>query len=261
MVGVAEKELKQPKKRDFSQVQVLNRAAAILRALRDDGSLNLSELSRKVGLARSTVFRIVATLEAEDLVTYCGPGGQIQLGTELVSLGAAVRSDLRHEIRPYMEELANRVDETINLAILEKDHLLFLDQVNRPQRLLAVSDVGLKFPLHCTSTGKILIAYLPDEELEQIIPAQLQNYTPKTLKTRNELKLELQEVRTTGVAYDREEHTLGICALAVLINGPMNSTAALSMPVPSVRFYGFEKKLTEELLTSREAINARFRIR
>lgn len=253
---------KKPKaSRDFSQVQVINRAAAILRVLREAGSLNLSELARKVGLARSTVFRIVSTLEAENLVTYCGPGGQIQLGTELVYLGAAVRSDLRHELRPFLEELSNRVDETVNLAVLEDDHSLFLDQVNRPQRLLAVSDVGLKFPLHSNSTGKILIAYLSEEELAGVVPAQLEQYTPNTLKTRNELMLELKDIRASGIAYDREEHTLGICALSVLVNGPMNSTAALSMPLPSVRFYGFEKKLTEELLKSREAINSRFKVR
>jgi DNA-binding IclR family transcriptional regulator len=247
--------------RDFSQVQVINRAAAILRALRESGSLNLSELARKVGLARSTVFRIVATLEAENLVTYSGPGGQIQLGTELVSLGAAVRSDMRHELRPFLEELSNRIDETINLAILEDDHIVFLDQVNRPQRLLAVSEVGMKFPLHSNSTGKILIAYLSEEDLERIVPVQLEEYTPNTLKTRNELMLELQEIRASGIAYDREEHTLGICALSVLINGPMNSTAALSMPLPSVRFYGYEKILTKELLKSREMINSRFATR
>lgn len=247
--------------RDFSQVQVINRAAAILRALREAGSLNLSELARTVGLARSTVFRIVSTLEAENLVTNSGPGGQIQLGTELVWLGAAVRSDLRHELRPFLEELSDRVDETVNLGVLEGDHLLFLDQVARPKRLLAVSDVGMKFPLHCTSTGKILIAHLSDEELEHIIPARLKSFTPNTLKTRQELILELQDVRASGVAYDREEHTLGICALSVLVNGPMNSTAALSMPLPSVRFYGQEKKLTTELLKSRETINSRFVIR
>ncbi len=245
--------------RDYTQVQVINRAAAILRTIRDSGGLNLSQLARKVGLARTTVYRIVATLESEGLLTTVDPGGQIQLGTELVSLGAAVRSDMRRELRPFLEELSLRVDETVDLAILEKDHLLFLDQVTRLQRLRAVSGVGLTFPLHCTANGKALLSTLPLDEVLSILPEKLQIFTPNTIQTRQQLLEELETIRMVGVAYDREEHTQGICAIGAVVYGPLNTSAALSIPVPSVRFYGNEEILVTALTQICEAINQRFK--
>lgn len=244
--------------RDFSQVQVINRAVRILRAIRDSGGLNLSQLARKVGLARSTVHRIVNTLETEDLLTTVTADGRIQLGMELLSLGAAVKSDFRRELRPYLEGLSINIDETVDLSILEKERLIFLDQVPRLRRLRAVSGLGVTFPLHCTANGKALLAELPADELERFLPEQLEIYTPKTMKTRAQLLKELQNVRFEGVAYDREEHTLGICAVGAAIHGPLNSLAALSIPVPSVRFYGNEEKLKAALLETCEAIDRRF---
>src|SRR5512139_3534134 len=107
---------KSEKNRNLSQVQVINRAASILRALRASGGLTLSQLAREVGLARTTAYRIVATLESEGLLTTATPDGKIQLGIELISLAAAVRTDLRRELHPYLEELSLRVDETVDLA-------------------------------------------------------------------------------------------------------------------------------------------------
>ncbi len=245
-------------KRSFSQVQVISRAASILRAIRDHHGLNLSQLAREVGLARSTVFRIVATLESEGLLTTKNSDGNIQLGTELLSLGAAVRSDMRHELRPYLEELSLKINETVDLSILDKDHLIFLDQVARPQRLQAISGVGISFPLHCTANGKALLSTLSPTDLNLLIPEHLPSYTAKTITTRDELIRELETVRNTGVAYDKEEHTLGICALGTVVLGPLNSTAAISIPVPSVRFYGNEVKLASAMLETRDAINSRY---
>jgi DNA-binding IclR family transcriptional regulator len=250
--------LKSEKTRDFSQVQVINRAAAILRALRASGGLTLSQLAREVGLARTTVYRIVATLETEGLVTTVNPNGKIQLGIELISLAAAVRTDVRRELRPYLEELSLRVDETVDLAMLDKDHCLFLDQIVRLRRLHAVSGVGLEFPLHCTANGKALLTTLPIDEVMRIIPERLQTYTPATLQTREQLLQELQCIRGEGVAFDREEHTQGICAVGAVVYAPMDTIVAISIPVPSVRFYGNEDKLAGELLQICELVNARY---
>lgn len=250
--------LKNKKVRDFSQVQVINRAAAILRALRASGGLTLSQLAREVGLARTTVYRIVATLESEGLVTTITPNGKIQLGIELISLAAAVRTDVRRELHPYLEELSLRVDETVDLAMLDKDHCLFLDQIVRLRRLHAVSSVGLEFPLHCTANGKALLTTIPSDEVLRIIPEKLQSYTPSTLQTREQLLQELQCIRAEGVAFDREEHTQGICAVGAAVHAPMDTIVAISIPVPSVRFYGNEEKLASELLQMCNLINSRY---
>jgi DNA-binding IclR family transcriptional regulator len=251
--------LKPDKVRDFSQVQVINRAASILRAVRKSGGLTLAQLAREVGLARTTAYRIVATLETEGMLTTTSPGGKIQLGTELVLLGAAVRTDVRRELRPFLEELSLRVDETVDLAVLDKDHCLFLDQIIRLRRLHAVSGIGVEFPLHCTANGKALLTTIPIEEVMRILPEKLTIYTPTTIQTREQLLQELETVRAEGLAYDREEYTQGICAVGAVVYAPMDSIVAISIPVPSVRFYGNEQKLVDELIQICALINTRYR--
>ena len=244
--------------RDFSQVQVINRAVSILRILRDTGGINLSQLAREVGLARSTVHRIVSTLEAENLVSTSSFDGRIQLGIELISLGSAVNIDLRRELRPYLEGLAADVDETVDLAILDIGRLVFLDQISHPHRLRAVSGIGLTFPLHCTANGKALLAALPKDQMEKLIPEKLESFTPNTILSRKELLEELEKVKTSIIAFDREEHTLGICAIGAVVYGPLGKKAAISIPVPSVRFYGNEDKFVTALRRITEDINRRF---
>ncbi len=245
--------------RDFSQVQVISRAASILRTLRDKGGLNLSQLAREVHLPRSTVFRIVNSLEAERLITTKGENGVIQLGLDLVSLGAAVSSDLRSELRPYLEGLSLEVGgETVDLAILDVDHLLFIDQITPPRRLRAVSGVGIPFPLHCSANGKAILSALSLDEIFRIIPEQLKVYTATTIPTRIQLLKELEQIKIMGVAFDREEHTPGICAVGSIVNGPNNKLAAISIPVPSIRFKENEERLVQALLETRDMINLRF---
>jgi DNA-binding IclR family transcriptional regulator len=244
--------------RDLSQVQVLNRAISILRVLRDTGGLNLSRLAAEVGLARTTVHRIVSTLEAENLVTTATPDGRIQLGIELISLGVAVNSDLRRELRPYLEGLSIEADETVDLAILDRDRLIFIDQVARPRRLRAVSGTGMAFPLHCTANGKAMLATMSEDQLNSLVPEKLQEFTTNTIQTRESLMQELEKVRAMGVALDCEEHTQGICAIGAVVHGPFGKLAAISIPVPSVRFYGNEDKLISLLKQTSETINLRF---
>jgi len=245
--------------RALSQVQVIGRAVSILRVLRDTGGLNLSQLAREVGLARSTVHRIVNTLEAEHLVVTVQPTGRIELGIGLVSLGAAVKRTMRSELRPYLEALADEVGETIDLAVLENDRMVFVEQVARRLRLLAaVSGVGLSFPLHCTANGKAMLAELPPDQVERLVPERLEILTPNTLLDRASLLRELDDIRVSGIAYDREEHTLGISAVGTVVHGPLGEPGAISIPVPSVRFHGNEERLASALLRTREAIDLRF---
>lgn len=247
-------------KRNFSQVQVINRAANILRAIRDNPSLNLSQLARKVNLPRTTVYRILATLEMEGLVITNTPDGQIELGLELVSLGRAVKSNLRRELRPFLEGLSVHVDETVDQAIFEHGQMIFIDQVSRPRRLTAVSGIGNIFPLHCSANGKAILAALPMDEVEKLVPMEMKIYTPKTISTRGLLLEELEQIRRDGVAYSREEYTEGICAVGAAIPGLMNSMTAISIPVPSIRFYGNEEKFSSALIRTCEAIRLRFNL-
>ena len=241
----ATNEPKPEEARDSGLVQVIARAASILWVLREHPEgLSLSQLAKETHLARSTVHRIISTLEVERFVTWVGPNGRVRLGLGLATLGAAVSTDLRRELRPYLESLSLDVDETVDLAVLDRDRVLFIDQVTSLQRLQAVSGIGLTFPLHCTANGKAMLSLLPDEQVIPLLPSKLQSYTPRTLTSRDELLEELRTIRTTGLAFDREEHNVGICAIGAAFKDPSGTLACISIPVPSIRFYGNEDRFS-----------------
>ncbi len=249
------------KQRDGNGVQVIARAAEILRALKGHSEgLSLAQIARKVELARSTVYRIVSALETEQFVTSASPDGRIRLGLGLAPLAAWVNTEMRQQIHPYMESLSKEINETVDLAVLDENLVFFLDQVAVPRRLQAISAIGAAFPLHCTANGKALLSELPLEQVEQILPDHLQKFTPRTITTRKELLEDLKRISIEGVAYDREEHTEGICAIGITIRDALGNLAAISIPVPSIRFYGNEQKLSSALLNTQKRIKQRFEI-
>ena len=155
---------------DKSQVQVIARAAAILRALEDESAgLSLGQIAGRVNLARSTVQRIVAALQAEKLVIAASPNGRVRLGPTILRLAASVHSDFVSIARPFLVKLSNELHETVDLAVVKKDHLVFIDQVIGPQRLRTVSAVGETFPLYCTANGKAYLAVLEADAIRALI--------------------------------------------------------------------------------------------
>lgn len=245
-----------------SNVQVISRAANILRTLRDHPKgLSLSQIAKEVGLARSTVQRIVQTLEQENFVIQASASGGIRLGPEIAMLAAAVHSDLREEIRPFLIQLSNEVNETVDLSVLDNGKVLFVDQIIAPHPLQATSQPGAAFPLHCTANGKAILGSLPKLEVENLLPDQLTKYTDKTMTNRDELLKELEIVRKEGVAFTREEHIHGICAVGAVVFDGMKNISAVSIPLPATRFYGNEQKLVTALLKTCQKINKHFDIK
>jgi DNA-binding IclR family transcriptional regulator len=235
-------------------IQVIARAAAILAAIADRREgIGLSELAREVELPRSTTHRIVAALEAEEMVS-SGPGGRMRIGPALIRLGAAERLDLRAEARPHIEALSERLEETVDLAVLEGDEVLFLDQVSSPQRLRAVSAVGSLFPAYCTANGKALLAALPADAVGELLPAHLPGRTPKTITSRAKLEAELKKIRRRGYAVDREEHTIGICAIGAVVTDSFGVEMAITVPLPAQRFAGREEEIATALRETCAAI-------
>jgi DNA-binding IclR family transcriptional regulator len=242
-----------------SSVQVISRAASILRTLREHPKgLSLSQIAKEVNLARSTVQRIVTTLEQENFVTPASANGGIRLGPEIAMLAAAVHSDLREEIRPFLIKLSSLVNETVDLSVLDNGRVLFVDQIIAPHPLQATSQPGASFPLHCTANGKAILASLPIAELEKLLPTHLKQYTDQTIIDRDKLLKELEVVRNEGIAFAKEEHIHGICAIGAVVYDSMRNLRAVSIPVPSARFYGNEEKLAAALLKTCQSINQHF---
>ncbi|HEX5147234.1 MAG TPA: IclR family transcriptional regulator [Conexibacter sp.] len=231
-------------------VQSIARAGRVLRALeRAPDGLPLVELAAAVELPKSTVHRLVGALADEGLVR-SGPGGHVTLGPLLERLGAATRLTLPERVRPALERLRGELEETVDLAVLDGAELRFVDQLPAPHRLRAVSAVGEAFPLHCTANGKALLAALAPERALALLPPRLPRLAPATIVSRPALLAELDAIRRRagGVAFDREEHTEGICAAgAVVRDASGEPVAVVSVPVPTPRFRRLERRLARAL--------------
>jgi DNA-binding IclR family transcriptional regulator len=228
-------------------IQVIGRAAEILRLLQSSpGGLAQAEIAQRVGLARTTVHRILGALEHEGLVASSGARARYRLGPEIPRLAEAARHALVVAVRPHLERLSRALNETVDLSVLERDHVTFVDQVVAPRRLQAVSAVGASFPAYCCANGKALLADLGDDAVRATLPEELERLTPNTITGRARLIEELARVRETGVAFDHEEHHEGISAAGAVVHGAWG-TAAVSVPMPTQRFTGREEDLAAEL--------------
>lgn len=240
---------------DKTQVQVIARAAAILRTLAEnDAGLSLSQISQRTGLARSTAQRIVAALQAEKLVIAASSYGRVVLGPEILRLARAARSDIVQVAHPVLVQLSTELCETVDLSVVLKDRLLFVDQVIGPHRLRTVSAVGDTFPLFCTANGKAYLATLDDRSVEQLIGRHYEARTPNTLVDLQDLLQDLDRIRKSGLAFDREEHTLGISAVGVGLLDAVGHPMAVSVPVPTQRFAAMEATIAERLLSAKQAL-------
>jgi DNA-binding IclR family transcriptional regulator len=234
-------------------VQVIARAANILGALGEyPGGLSLAQIARVAKLSRSTVHRIVVALCKQDYVRSTASG--YQLGPALLRLAEASRSNFELDVNPFLVELSHELRETVDLSQLTGQTVTFVDQVIAMRRLRAVSGIGISFPLYCTAPGKAVLAALGPEATKRLLPERFERFTPSTHPDRASLERELDEVRRTKIAYDREEHTLGICAVGMAIQASDENWYAVSVPLPAQRFYGQESRLTTALTTSLNAI-------
>ncbi len=230
-------------------IQVIARAAEMLRLLQaHPGGLSQAEIGERLGMARSTVSRILNALDDEGLVASRGARSPYRLGPEIARMASTVRLGVVMEVHPFMEELSRELEETVDLSILDGDRATFVDQVVSPHRLRAISAVGESFPLHCSANGKALLANLPPEQQAQAVSSRLARLTANTITTPGALRKELERVRAEGIAYDREEQTEGICAVGAVLPGVSEQLVAVSVPVPAQRFYRRESELAEALL-------------
>jgi DNA-binding IclR family transcriptional regulator len=218
-------------------VQVLTRAIEILRLLKSaPGGLSQAELAVQIGLARTTVHRIVNALLGEGMIEVRGGSSRYRIGAEILRMAEAARSALVTDVHPRLQSLSREIDETVDLSVLDRANVTFIDQVVALQRLRAVSVVGASFPSHCTAPGKAMLSTLSTAEVNRLLPEQLARLTPHTINSLSSLHAELEQVRASGVAFDREEHTLGIAAVGVAVRGTPLGLVSISVPIPAQRF-------------------------
>ncbi len=216
-----------------SGIQVIARAAAVLRALKDDPSgLSLGQIAERAGLPRSTVQRIVAALQEERLVIAQTMGNGVRLGPELHALARAARYNIVDRCRPYLARMRDTLGETVDLSVLRGGQMIFLDQVPGSHRLRTVSSVGEVFPLTTTANGRACLAIMPEPRAEALALAEWNGDAAGWPA----LLTQLTRIRTEGLAEDLDNHTDGISALGIAFADLAGDLHAISVPIPSTRF-------------------------
>ncbi|SDE54897.1 IclR family transcriptional regulator [Ruegeria marina] len=244
-------------KKDRSGIQVIARAAAILRVLKDErGGLSLGQIASRVDLPRSTVQRITGALAAERFVIQDGKSGGIRLGPELGAFAEAANFNVVERCRTILNDITQATGETTDLAVLRNGSMIFLDQVPGLHRLRTVSSVGEVFPLSTTANGRACLALMPEGQARDLIEHETAGALSDTMVEA--LLGELQDVRDTDLAYDIDEHTPGISAIGFAFRDLSGNYHAISVPVPSLRFAQVRDRLETALKQARARIMHEF---
>lgn len=235
-------------------IQVIARAAAILRALEasHDG-MSLGDVAARVGLARSTVQRIVNALAAEGFVSASG-ARSLRIGHALASIAAAANTGVAERIAPHLRALGAEVGETVDLALLSGGSAVFVDQVPGRQRLVALSAVGERFPLHCTANGKAILSCFSQADALELVARSCAAHPAYPLKSHRALQNEIARTRESHLAFDMGEHGEGICAIGIALLDAFGRPVAISIPVPQQRFNEARETLAQKLLAFRKTI-------
>jgi DNA-binding IclR family transcriptional regulator len=220
-------------------VQSVARAVTILEILAEvPDELGVTQLGKRLGVHKATASRLVSTLADHGLVEQNPATDKYRLGFGLVRLGGAALGglDLLRQARPVLQRLAEETQETVNLAVLDGDHVVNIDQVTGSRPLVTVNWVGKRTPLHCTSNGKVLLAHLPQPDRARLLRGRLERLTPKTIVDRGLLLAQLEEVGVRGYAYTVEELEVGLNAVAAPVrDASAEVIAAVSVSGPAYR--------------------------
>ncbi|RDI22970.1 IclR family transcriptional regulator [Lentzea flaviverrucosa] len=220
-----------------AQVQSVDRAISVLELLAQ-GEAGITEIAGELGVHKSTVSRLVSVLESRGLVEQLGERGKYAIGFGVVRLAGAAtgRMDLTKLGQPVCQTLADSFGETVNIAVHDAGVAINITQARGSAAVSAVNWIGQRTPLHATSSGKVLLAYLPADERKRLASLPLDSYTEHTVVEASQLLAELEEVAEQGYAACFEELELGLHAVAVPVRGHRGEVvAAMSASGPSYR--------------------------
>jgi DNA-binding IclR family transcriptional regulator len=215
-------------------VQSVDRAISVLEILARRGEAGVSEVASEIDVHKSTAFRLLGALEGRGLVEQAGDRGKYRLGVGLIPLAGAVsdRLDVTRQGRRVCKRLAAELGETVNVAVLQERWAVNVDQARGPSTVSTHNWVGQLTPLHCTSSGKILLAHA---DTGDALP-ELRQFTARTVTDPETLRAELARVRETGVARVCEEYEVGLNAVAAPVRDRFGAVvAAVSVSGPAYR--------------------------
>lgn len=218
----------------------------LLEILADNGKLSLGKLSELTGFSKSTTQRILNTLTYLKYVQQDRTTLEYFPSIKLYELGSKVVNNMtiKNIAKPYMLELYNELNETINLGALYYDHVIYLDKLVSKSPLKAELSLGVQVPIYCSALGKVLAAF-SDEVFS--FEGKYVKYTENTISSDDELYEELMRIKKQGYSVDNEEYVKGLICIAVpILNREQKAIASISVSLPSSRF---EAEKTQEYVS------------
>jgi len=218
---------------------VRNAARLLKIFLSREESVGVSDLARRLGLGKSTVHRLLTTLAAEGLIERDEESGGYRLGLVVFELGEAVRVhlDLHAAAGPVLAAVREQTGESSQVGVLDGVDVVYVDRLESSQTLRLFTETGRRVPVHCTSSGKVLLAHLPPERCAQVLAeAPLTQLTSRTITDPVALQAELARVRLRGWAEAVDEREIGVASVAAPVRDRSGRViAAISIGAPAIR--------------------------
>ncbi|MBM7717282.1 DNA-binding IclR family transcriptional regulator [Bacillus thermophilus] len=222
--------------RNSSTVRLLRILEEIAKS--DDG-IGVTELAQRLDLNKSTIYRFLATLEEEQYLEQEPDTKKYHSGIRLFELASRIvnKVDWTKDIRPFLVDLKDRVNETVHLGIIDDHEVVYIDKVECERSIRMYSKVGKRAPVYCTGVGKAILAFLPEEKRNHIMNhIHFHPFTENTITDAAHLKKEIKMIRAQGFALDREEHELGVsCTASPIFNYNGKVLGGISIAGPSSR--------------------------
>jgi DNA-binding IclR family transcriptional regulator len=220
-------------------VGVVRKVLKILEVLHGNPSgLQLKDIARQTAINKSTAYRFLAHLQGEGYL-YRDEAGAYVIGPKLARMGSGMNFEegLRKISRPVLQKLWTATGETVNLAILDGQQILYLAVIESSHTFRLASQVGARRPLYCTALGKAILSHLPEEEIDDLIKSvSYERFTPHTITQPGKLKKDLLKTRLRGYALDDEEAVLGArCIAAPVFDSNARVIGGLSVSGPVTR--------------------------
>ncbi len=224
-------------------IRAVERALDVLLCFsRNTPELTMTQIAEQIGMNKSTVHRLLATLEGKRFVQRDPATGMYSLGIRILQMAYLTleHNDLRPIAAPFLRQLNELYRETVHLAVLDDADVLFLDVIESPQRVKLAAAVGQRLPGFATAAGKAILAFMPEERARQVLERGMPQYTRNTPQSPEAFLADLQAVRQRGYALDKEELEEGINAIAAPILDRDNC------PIATVSIAGPAYRLTVE---------------
>lgn len=203
------------------------------------GGLGVTEIAKQIDINKSSVYRILSTLAQYGYIEQDADTGRYKIGYKFLEISSKLLDsiDIRAEAKPYLLDLERETNEVIHLAVWDQGEVVYIEKLDGNQTLRMHSKVGKRAPMHCTSVGKVILAYLPLNTVEEIIDRKgLPVHTNTTITEKDAFLKELIKIKQKGYALDLEENEYGITCVAVpIFDHDGKVVASISISGPTMR--------------------------